>query len=86
MLGKPFFFHETNALLSVDTYSAPTRAITDTETESTVIGPQDAFTESLETNISLVRRRIQSSMLKMKTELLGQKPILKYRLCIWIIS
>ncbi|UZN00754.1 spore germination protein [Lysinibacillus sp. MHQ-1] len=48
----------------MDTYSAPTRAITNTETESTVIGPQDAFTESLETNISLVRRRIQSAQLK----------------------
>lgn len=77
MLGKPFFFHETNALLSVDTYSAPTRAITDTETESTVIGPQDAFTESLETNISLVRRRIQSSMLKNENRIVGSEANIK---------
>lgn len=71
------FFHETNALLSVDTYSAPTRAITDTETESTVIGPQDAFTESLETNISLVRRRIQSSMLKNENRIVGSEANIK---------
>ena len=58
------FFHESFQLLSIDTYSAPTRSITNTETESTVIGPQDAFTETLETNISLVKRRIKSPMLK----------------------
>lgn len=65
------FFHKSFQLLSIDTYSAPTRSITNTEVESTVIGPQDAFTESLETNISLVKRRIKSSMLKNETFTLG---------------
>lgn len=65
------YFHKTHELLSLDTYSAPTRAITDTKTESTVIGPQDAFTESLETNISLVRRRIRNPMLKNEDRILG---------------
>lgn len=64
-------FHQTNQLLSINTYSAPTRAITDTVTESTVIGPQDAFTESLETNISLVKRRIRNPMLKNEDLILG---------------
>ncbi len=71
------YFHETNALVSVDTYSAPTRAVTNTETESTVIGPQDAFTESLETNISLVRRRIQSPMLKNENRIIGSEANIK---------
>jgi len=71
------FFHETNALVSMDTFSAPIRAITNTETESTVIGPQDAFTESLETNISLVRRRIQSSMLKNENRIVGSEANIK---------
>lgn len=65
------YFQKTHQLLSIDTYSAPTRAITDTVTESTVIGPQDAFTESLETNISLVRRRIRNPMLKNEDRVLG---------------
>ena len=65
------YFHQSHELLSLDTYSAPTRAITDTKTESTVIGPQDAFTESLETNISLVRRRIRNPMLKNEDRTLG---------------
>lgn len=64
-------FQKSNQLLSIDTYSAPTRAITDTVTESTVIGPQDAFTESIETNISLVKRRIRNPLLKDETRVLG---------------
>ncbi|KOS69740.1 spore gernimation protein [Lysinibacillus contaminans] len=65
------YFHQTHQLLSLNTYSAPTRTITDTATESTVIGPQDAFTESLDTNISLVRRRIRNPMLKNEDRILG---------------
>lgn len=65
------YFHQTHQLLSLNTYSAPTRSITDTATESTVIGPQDAFTESLDTNISLVRRRIRNPMLKNEDRILG---------------
>jgi len=67
------YFHQSNLLLSIDTYSAPTRSITNTETESTVIGPQDAFTESLETNISLVKRRIQNPMLKNEERTIGKE-------------
>lgn len=67
------YFHETKLLVNLDTYSAPTRAITNTETESTVIGPQDAFTESLETNISLVRRRIRNPMLKNEDRTIGSE-------------
>lgn len=66
-------FQEKNLLLSMDTYSAPTRAITNTETESTVIGPQDAFTESMETNISLIKRRVQNPMLKNEEFIVGKE-------------
>ncbi|MFJ5769278.1 spore germination protein [Psychrobacillus sp. NPDC093180] len=65
------YFHNANLLLSMDTYSASTRAITNTETESTVIGPQDAFTESLQVNISLVKRRIKNPMLKNENRIIG---------------
>ncbi|WP_407637729.1 spore germination protein [Bacillus ndiopicus] len=65
------YFHETKQYLALDTYSAPIRAITNTEIESTVIGPQDAFTESLETNISLIRRRIHNHYLKNESIYIG---------------
>jgi len=65
------YFHETQTLLSIDTFSCPGRAITNTETESTVIGPQDSFSESLETNISLIRRRIRNHQLKNDNRTIG---------------
>ncbi|MEI4769131.1 spore germination protein [Psychrobacillus sp. FJAT-51614] len=67
------YFHQTNLLVGLDTYSAPSRTITNTETESTVIGPQDSFTESLETNISLVKRRIRNPMLKNENRIIGSE-------------
>lgn len=71
------FFHKPALLQVIDTYSAPTRSITNTETESTVIGPQDAFTESLETNISLLKRRIQNPMLKNEIRTVGTETNIK---------
>ncbi|EON72777.1 spore germination protein [Lysinibacillus sphaericus] len=71
------FFHQLTQIRTIDTYSAPTRSITNTETESTVIGPQDAFTESLETNISLVKRRIQNPMLKNEIRTVGTETNIK---------
>lgn len=67
------YFHETKQFLALDTYSAPVRAIAETEVESTVIGPQDAFTETLTTNISLIRRRIQEHSLKNESICLGSQ-------------
>ncbi|MEC1178968.1 spore germination protein [Metasolibacillus meyeri] len=65
------YFHETGQYLALDTYSAPDRAVSETEIESTVIGPQDSFTESLKTNISLIRRRIQEHSLKNENICIG---------------
>ncbi|MEK4244121.1 spore germination protein [Psychrobacillus sp. FSL K6-2684] len=48
-----------------------TRDVSISEMESTFIGPQDVFTESLETNLSLVKRRIQNSMLKDEELIIG---------------
>ena len=58
------YFHTKNLFATVNTYSPPTSSIINSDTESTVIGPQDAFTESLQTNLSLVKRRIQNTGLK----------------------
>lgn len=65
------YFHEKKLYLKVNTFSAPMAAITVTDTESTVIGPQNAFTESLETNLSLLKRRIQNNGLKSKNFIIG---------------
>ncbi|MEK8131844.1 spore germination protein [Paenibacillus filicis] len=45
--------------------------VADAKVESIVQGPADSFTESLETNINLVRRRYPSEALKLETRTIG---------------
>nr|WP_249336711.1 spore germination protein [Sporosarcina sp. Marseille-Q4063] len=65
------YFHVEDLYLSISTFSAPTAAIGETDTESSVIGPQNAFTESLETSLSQLKRRIQNPNLKIKNFVVG---------------
>ncbi|WP_342514942.1 spore germination protein [Sporosarcina sp. FSL K6-1522] len=65
------YVHEKARYFKVYTYSPPASAITQSDTESTVSGPRDAFTESLQTNLSLVKRRIKNSNLKSKNYVIG---------------
>ena len=67
------YFHLEDLYLSVATFSPPMGAIMPTDSESTVIGPQNALTESLETNISLIKRRIQNTNLKNKNFVIGKE-------------
>ena len=70
--GSTIIFSENNKQIwVVPTFSVTERSITAPENETTILGPQDAFIESLETNVSLLRRRIRSTQLKSKTILLG---------------
>ncbi|UFJ38941.1 spore germination protein [Brevibacillus humidisoli] len=64
-------FMERNLILSVDTFSTNQRNVTAPESESTVLGPQDGFTESLDTNLGLIRMRIHSPHLKVKQLFMG---------------
>ena len=65
------YFHKKKLYIKVNTFSAPMASISVTDNESTAIGPQNAFTESLETNLSLIKRRIQNTNLKSKEFILG---------------
>lgn len=67
------YFHQLHRIFKVKTFSPPLRAISSTETESTVVGPQDSFTESLETNLSLIKRRIRKSGLKTVDRVVGKE-------------
>lgn len=64
-------FVQRNLWLQLNTFKVPQRSIDRPETESTVLGPQEAFVESLGANLSLIRRRIASPKLKIKTLVLG---------------
>lgn len=65
------FFQGDNKIIKVDTKKTPTRNITAPENETTVLGPSDAFTENLDQNIGLIRKRIANSQLKVKNLILG---------------
>jgi spore germination protein KA len=49
------------------------RNVTEPQTESVVRGPREGFTENLQTNTTLLRRRIKSPKLKMENMIIGHK-------------
>lgn len=57
------FVGESTYLINVSGFEE--RAISQSETESVINGPHDSFNEGLNTNISLIRRRVRSPRLKM---------------------
>ncbi|MDQ0874847.1 spore germination protein [Paenibacillus sp. V4I3] len=56
-----------------EAYAPESRSIQNSETESVINGPMDSFTESLSTNLSLIRRRIKDSGLKAITFTIGTR-------------
>lgn len=65
------FFPERSLILHINTLQVENRSITQSENEATVLGPQDSFVEMLEINLSLLRRRITSSNLKVVAYTVG---------------
>ncbi|GGG06133.1 spore germination protein [Paenibacillus abyssi] len=61
--GKVAVFHGDDTYV-VNAYGPASRAVVESETESVITGPHDAFTENLNTNLALIRRRVKSSKLK----------------------
>lgn len=57
------------------------RSVDEPTTEPNVRGPRDGFVESLTTNISLIRRRIRSSRLKIETAEVGVLTRTKIAVC-----
>jgi spore germination protein KA len=58
--------------LSVDTKGGNSRAVEEPTTQSVVRGPREGFVESMDTNISLLRRRIKSPKLWLETKTIGR--------------
>ena len=53
------------------------------ETENTVKGAKDAFTETLRTNTSLLRRHLRTPQLRLKEIVVGRRTLTKVTIC-WI--
>ncbi|MCD7946919.1 MAG: spore germination protein [Oscillospiraceae bacterium] len=63
---------ETEGLL-LDTKSFTTRSINEPDAEKILSGPREGFSESLMQNLSLVRRKLRTSELKLKMRSMGQR-------------
>lgn len=63
LAGRAAIFHHENVYLA-DTYGPASRAVTQSETETVITGPHDAFTEQAGINLSLIRKRVRSTHLK----------------------
>jgi spore germination protein KA len=65
------FIDKCTAALMMDSKEWPTRSIEQPDTEVTVRGPREGFTETLRTNTSLLRRIIKNPNLVLETLKLG---------------
>ena len=71
---------EAEALI-VSTKSFPARSITEPENERTLSGPREGFTESILTNIAMLRRRVHTNKLKLKLTSFGRRTKTKVCIC-----
>ncbi len=67
-----FIDGESSGLI-LDTKCFTTRAISEPENERTLSGPREGFTESMLTNLSMLRRRVRTNKLKMKYYKFGRR-------------
>lgn len=57
--------------IATSSKSAKDRAVTEPQTESVIRGPRESFTETLRTNTALIRRKIKSPDLWIKSRVIG---------------
>jgi hypothetical protein len=65
------FINGFDIAISLSVIKVEKRSISEPNIEKNVKGPQEAFIESLNTNVSILRRKIKNSRLKFKTVILG---------------
>ncbi len=66
-----FFQKNRSHFWAIDIANIPKRTPEESKTETSIKGPKDAFTEEINTNISLMRKRIKSPMLYNEIFLVG---------------
>lgn len=60
-------------IYAVETKADINRGIPEPTSEPTIVGPKDGFTENIQINLGLIKRRIKSHTLKTDTVVLGRK-------------
>jgi len=85
MYGKTMLFIDGIAeILSINTIGWQTRSISEPQSETIVRGPREGFTESLNLNLTLIRRRVLSPSLKFEFMRIGKQT--KTQICVCYID
>ncbi len=64
---------EGRTVLALETKADINRSVSEPTTEQAINGPKDAFTENIQINLGLVKRRIKSHTLKSVNKVIGRK-------------
>lgn len=64
--------HNSDTALLLGIRGGETRSVSEPETEAVVRGPREGFVENLRTNTSMIRRKLKTPHLKMKSMTVGQ--------------
>ncbi|HHU05784.1 MAG TPA: spore germination protein [Clostridiales bacterium] len=75
------FINGINRAVILNTRGFQARSISEPENEKNITGPREGFTESLTINLTMVRRKVLSPDLKMKTYTLGKRTKTKACIC-----
>ena len=67
--------------LSIDLESFPVRPPAEPPTSPVILGPREGFTEYIKTNITLLRRRLQTSVFKMEEMKIGERTNTRVAVC-----
>lgn len=67
------YFEETRQIYTIQMAKPPQRAPSESNTEISVKGPRDGFTESIETNVALIRKRLRTTTLGIEYFELGTR-------------
>ncbi|EZH65462.1 hypothetical protein DH09_17715 [Bacillaceae bacterium JMAK1] len=67
------YIHESHSLYSISIPKIMNRSVEESNMEVSIRGPRDGFIESATDNVSLIRKRLKTSTLKVKNYSIGQR-------------
>ncbi len=82
--GSALFIEKETQAIVIDAKSYPVRSIEEPQLEKVVRGSRDGFTETMLTNVTLMRRRIRDPRLKLEAVKVGKRT--KTDVCVAYIS
>ena len=81
-MATPFLFVDgADEAIILNTKGFKSRAISEPEIEKNLTGPREGFTESLLINLSLIRRKVRTNELKIKSLTFGKRTKTKAAVC-----